>query len=130
MHKTNASILEKGFLNEFQYESKLLGAPQWFKLWAEKYATALDVDTLEDELEQSDYEKVCRDIGTAFVHALRYFMHHDELKERPEINFFRPETRDGRHIWNAFKRDIDQAYRDYEKRVVDGAKGGRPRQER
>lgn len=98
------------------------GRPQWFKLWADKYADALDIENLDNDLTKTQKDKLFMDVGRAFINALFYHIQHDEER----YDYYKPLTRDGRIIWNALKRDIDQSYRDYELRVINGAKGGRP----
>jgi len=99
------------------------GRPQWFKVWVEKYATALDIENLDDDLTPKEKQKLFEEIGKVFINSLFYFNGHD----KGEWSEYKPSTRDGRILWNALKRDIDQSYRDYEKRVADGRKGGRPK---
>ena len=101
------------------------GRPQWYKFWADKYADALDIENLDDDLSGAEKDELFREVGKAFINSLFYFKGHDE----GEWSEYKPATRDGRIIWNALKRDIDQSYRDYEKRVRNGAKGGRPKNE-
>lgn len=101
------------------------GRPQWFKMWGEKYATALDIDNLDDDLDPYEKEALFEDVGRAFINALFYFM--CRANHETKYSVYKPKTRDGRILWNALKRDIDQSYRDYEKRVANGLLGGRPR---
>lgn len=101
------------------------GRPQWFKCWALKYADALDIDFLDDDLTQKEKIVLFQEVGKAFINALFYFRDHDEEKYLS----YKPNTRDGRILWHALKRDIDQSYRDYDKRVENGRKGGRPKKE-
>ena len=101
------------------------GRPQWFKMWVEKYAAALDIDNLDNDLTQKEKEELFKEVGKAFINSLFYFLAHD----KEEYSAYKPSTRDGRILWNALKRDIDQSYRDYDKRVENGGKGGRPPKE-
>ena len=101
------------------------GKPPWFKLWGEKYADALDVDNLDDDLTPQEKEKLFNEVGKAFINALLYFRSIDNGEST--YSSYKAGTRDGRIVWNALKRDIDQSYRDYYKRVENGKKGGRPR---
>lgn len=98
------------------------GRPQWFKLWVEKYATALDIENLDNDLTPKDKQVFFEEVGKVFINSLSYFLGHDEGK----WNEYKPKTRDGRILSNALKRDIDQSYRDYDLRVKNGGKGGRP----
>lgn len=98
------------------------GRPQWYKLWAEKYATALDIENLDIDLTPAEKDKLFKEVGMVFINSLFYFLAHD----KGEYSYYKPSTRDGRILWNALKRDIDQSYRDYDLRVINGAKGGRP----
>lgn len=109
--------------NEFGEGELSTGRPQWYKLWCEKYATALDIDNLDTDLTAKEKEQLFIEVGKAFINSLFYFMAHDE----PQYSNYKPGTRDGRILWNALKRDIDQSYRDYYKRQADGRKGGRPK---
>jgi len=99
------------------------GRPQWYKLWVEKYATALDIENLDTDLSPTEKKKLFEEIGKVFINSLFYFMGHDDGR----WSEYKPSTRDGRILWNALKRDIDQSYRDYDLRVKNGAKGGRPK---
>ena len=99
--------------------------PQWFKLWAEKYATALDIEHLSEDLSPEELGNLFFSIGKVFINALFYFFGHDEGHWKE----YKPQTRDERVLWNALKRDIDQSYRDYDKRVENGSKGGRPKKD-
>ena len=115
-------------LNEWNrqdyYDSNIdEGRPQWFKLWVDKYYAALDIENLDNDLTPQEKDKLFKEVGKAFINALFYFMGHDEDEWRE----YKPGTRDGRILWNALKRDIDQSYRDYDLRVRNGAKGGRPK---
>lgn len=101
------------------------GHPQWFKLWVEKYATALDIENLDEDLDDEEKRELFEDVGRVFINALLYFMCVGNDDDKYYI--YKPLTRDGRVLWNALKRDIEHSYRDYEKRVIDGKKGGRPR---
>lgn len=99
--------------------------PQWFKLWVDKYVTALDIENIDTDLSPAEKELLFREVGMAFINSLFYFMSHD----KDTYSAYKPKTRDGRILWNSLKRDIDQSYRDYELRVRNGAKGGRPKNE-
>lgn len=116
-------------LNEWNGEKEDLqgmftnGRPQWFKLWVEKYATALDIEHLDEDLDPLDKISLFEDVGRVFINSLSYFLGHDKGKWAE----YKPLTRDGRVLWNALKRDIDASYRDYDQRVVNGGKGGRPK---
>lgn len=101
------------------------GRPQWFKLWVEKYATALDIANIDEDLTPKEKNVLFREIGKVFINSLSYFMGHDEGR----WSEYKPSTRDGRILWNALKRDIDQSYKDYDKRVKNGKTGGRPKKE-
>ena len=101
------------------------GRPQWYKLWVEKYAAALDIDNLDKDLSQKEKDILFKEVGIVFINSLSYFLGHDDRKWWE----YTPETRDGRILWNALKRDIDQSYRDYDKRVANGSKGGRPKKD-
>lgn len=98
------------------------GKPKWYKLWVDKYFDAIDIENLDEDLTPEEKEILFREVGKAFINSLFYFMQHDEESH----SFYKPHTRDGKIIYNALKRDIDQSFRDYEKRVIDGRKGGRP----
>lgn len=119
-------------LNEWQdpdYPNSSIeqGRPQWFKIWAEKYADALDIEHLDEDLDAQEKDILFREVGKAFINSLFYFM--ANANEASQYSSYRPSTRDGRIIWNALKRDIDQSFRDYFQRVENGAKGGRPRKQ-
>lgn len=123
-------MVDTDYLNDWQGESGECryteidaGRPQWFKMWVEKYATALDIENLDDDLTQKDKEILFKEVGKVFINSMFYFMGHDAGRWIE----YKPQTRDGRILWNALKRDIDQSYRDYELRVKNGAKGGRPK---
>lgn len=103
------------------------GRPQWFKLWGEKYADALDIENLDADLNQKEKQLLFQEVGKAFINALFYFM--ANAQDKTQYSSYRPQTRDGRILWNALKRDIDQSFRDYEQRVRNGAKGGRPKKQ-
>ncbi len=107
---------------EYRYTEIDKGRPQWFKMWVEKYATALDIENLDDDLTQNEKDILFKEVGKVFINSMFYFMGHDA----GQWSEYKPQTRDGRILWNALKRDIDQSYRDYEMRVKNGAKGGRP----
>lgn len=109
--------------NDVESGDMINGRPQWYKLWVEKYATALDIENLDVDLSPTEKRKLFEEIGKVFINSLFYFMGHDEGR----WSEYKPSTRDGRILWNALKRDIDQSYKDYDKRVENGAKGGRPR---
>ena len=100
------------------------GRPQWFKMWVEKYSIALDIDNIDKEFgDDPDGEKVFfEEVGKCFINALRLFGDFDKKYWNYE-----PQTRDGRVLWNYIKQDVTQSFLDYEKRVNDGKKGGRPR---
>lgn len=103
------------------------GRPQWFKLWACKYADALDIDNLDDDLPPEEKEEFFAEVGRAFINAMFYF--HTYAYGETEYATYKLHTRDGRIIWNALKRDIDQSYKDYAERVAYGRKGGRPKKQ-
>ena len=124
-------MVDTDYLNDWQgdngecrYTEIEEGKPQWFKMWGEKYATALDIENLDNDLDPDEKEELFTDVGRAFINSLFYFMCRANEEER--YSTYKPRTRDGRILWNALKRDIDQSYRDYELRVRNGAKGGRP----
>ncbi len=100
------------------------GRPQWFKLWADKYADVLDIDNMDEDLSPEEKADLFADLGRAFINALFLFKYYTGDDE--DLCSYKILTRDGRIIWNALKRDIDQSYSDYIKRVINGAKGGRP----
>lgn len=101
------------------------GRPQWYKLWGDKYADALDIEHIDEDLTPEEKEELFYEVGKAFINSLFYFKQHDEAN----YSYYKPSTRDGRILWNALKRDIDQSYRDYDLRVKNGAKGGRPKKD-
>ena len=120
-------MIDTNYLNEYNdpecpNTSIGEGRPQWFKLWVDKYVAALDIENLDADLTQTEKRKLFEEVGKAFINSLFYFMGHDQGK----WSEYKPTTRDGRILWNALKRDIDQSYRDYDERVRNGAKGGRP----
>lgn len=108
--------------NEYGEGDLSTGRPQWYKMWVDKYATALDIENLDNDLTPTEKEELFIEVGKVFINSLFYFMAHD----KGEYSYYKPHTRDGRILWNALKRDIDQSYRDYDLRVKNGAKGGRP----
>lgn len=108
--------------NEYGDGETSTGRPQWYKLWCEKYADALDIENIDKDLTPEEKDVLFKEIGKVFINSLFYFFGHDEGK----WSEYKPSTRDGRILWNALKRDIDQSYRDYDLRVQNGAKGGRP----
>lgn len=99
-----------------------IGRPQWYKCWVEKLATALDIENLDRDLTPAERRRLFEEVGKVFINSLFYFLGHDEGR----WSEYKPTTRDGRILWNAMKRDIDQSYRDYELRVEHGKLGGRP----
>lgn len=108
--------------NEYGDGETSTGRPQWYKLWVEKYADALDIENIDKDLTPEEKDVLFKEIGKVFINSLFYFLGHDEGR----WSEYKPSTRDGRILWNALKRDIDQSYRDYDLRVQNGAKGGRP----
>lgn len=108
--------------NEYGDGETSTGRPQWYKLWCEKYADALDIENIDKDLTPEEKNELFNEIGKVFINSLFYFLGHDEGR----WSEYKPSTRDGRILWNALKRDIDQSYRDYDERVKNGAKGGRP----
>lgn len=111
--------------NEYSDGDTSNGRPQWFKLWVDKYAAALDIENLDNDLTPKEKDVLFREVGKAFINSLFYFMGHDEGR----WSEYKPGTRDGKILWNALRRDIDQSYRDYDLRVKNGAKGGRPKKD-
>lgn len=113
----------------FMYDGEEIpaGRPQWFKLWGCKYADALDLENLDLDLSAKEKERLFSEIGKAFINALFYFQTY--AFDKREYCTYKLNTRDGRIIWNALKRDIDASYNDYKERVQNGRKGGRPKKE-
>lgn len=104
--------------------------PPWFKLWGQKYGDILDLDNIDEEYQGIDKELLFKDMGKAFINALLYF--HDFARGQVNEDGFsyrsyKMDTRDGRHIYNALKRDIEASYKDYQDSIKNGHKGGRPR---
>lgn len=122
-HESSNQISTLSNYNEYHNGDMVTGRPQWFKLWVDKYATALDIENLDNDLTPQEKRKLFEEIGKVFINSLFYFMGHDE----GEWCEYKPNTRDGRILWNALKRDIDQSYRDYDLRVKNGSMGGRPK---
>lgn len=120
-----SNIDELNEWNEYSDGETSTGRPQWFKLWCEKYATALDIENLDSDLTQEEKETFFKEVGVVFINSLFYFMGHDQGR----WSEYKPRTRDGKILWNALKRDIDQSYRDYDLRVMNGSKGGRPKKQ-
>ena len=104
------------------------GRPKWFRFWGEKYADALDIFHMDEDLTQADKDKLFKDVGIAFINSLFYFL--CRANEENTYSTYKPHTRDGRILWNALKRDIDQSYRDYEIAKINGAKGGKAKKKR
>ena len=102
--------------------------PQWFKLWGIKYYEDMLVEDIE-ELYPTDSEKIkyFAEIGKAFVNAINYYVNHNEESYLTYI--FDDHIKDGKRLFMSLKRDINQSYRDYEARVENGKKGGRPPKE-
>lgn len=120
-------MTDMDYLNEWnnpEYNNTSIeeGRPQWFKLWVDKYVTALDIENLDEDLSPDEKRLLFEEVGKAFINSLFYFMSHG----KGQYSEYKPRTRDGRILWNSLKRDIDQSYRDYDTRVRNGAKGGRP----
>lgn len=122
-HESSNQISTLSNYNEYGNGDMVTGRPQWFKLWVDKYATALDIENLDNDLTPQEKRKLFEEIGKVFINSLFYFMGHDE----GEWCEYKPSTRDGRILWNALRRDIDQSYRDYDLRVKNGSMGGRPK---
>ena len=113
-------------LGDYESGEYSTGRPQWCKLWADKYAVALDIENLNNDLSEKEKDDLFREVGKAFINGMIYFLAHDEKS----CIVYKLKTRDGRILWNALKRDIDQSYRDYEKSVENGKKGGRPKKDK
>lgn len=98
-------------------------APQWIKLWVEKYCDDICIEDIE-ELYPTDEEEteLVLDVGKAFISALSYYKSQITGEEYRVYKM----SRDARRLYNSFKRDIDQSFNDYELRVENGKKGGRP----
>lgn len=111
--------------NEYSDGDTSNGRPQWYKMWCEKYAAALDIENLDNDLTPKEKDVLFTEVGKVFINSLFYFLEHD----KGEYSYYKPSTRDGRILWNALKRDIDQSYKDYYLRVENGAKGGRPKKD-
>ncbi len=99
------------------------GRPQWWKMWPEKYATALDIENIDKDLTAKEKQKLFEEVGKAFINSMFYFLQHEQAK----YSAYEPGSRDGRILWNALKRDIDNSYKDYQLRVEHGKRGGRPK---
>ena len=120
-------MIDTDYLNEWNNAESgdlITGRPQWFKLWAEKYSVALDIDFWDEEYTDKEKKEFFEDIGRCFVNSLFYYncLNRDENK----YSMYSPKTHFGRILWHALKRDIDQSFRDYIKKVENGKKGGRP----
>ena len=113
---------------EYRYTEIEEGKPQWFKMWGEKYAIALDIEHLDEYMTPKEKTALFEDVGRVFINSMFYFM--CRANDEEQYSEYKPRTRDGRVLWNTMKRDIDQSYRDYELRVKNGAKGGRPPKKR
>lgn len=99
--------------------------PQWFKLWVNKYYDVLGLYDLE-ELEivlSEDLDDFFNDVGRAFINSLLYCVEKDSPEAQKQFGLY---SREGKALYSLLKRDIEQCYRDYDKRVTDGKKGGRP----
>ncbi len=105
-------------MDEMNLRNEETGRPMWFKVWPEKYVTALDLGNLDEDLTAEEREVLFTEVGKAFINGLLFFQGEKEV--------YTIRSRDGKIVWNNLKQDIKQAFRDYEKRVEDGKKGGRP----
>lgn len=92
--------------NENENENK----PTWFKLWV----SHLDVFAEDDGT--INFE----DIGIAVYNALIYLDSHNEEN-------LHKMDKGQKYMFKMLKKDVEQAYKDYEMRVNNGRKGGRPR---
>ena len=99
--------------------------PQWVKLWAEKYYDELCIEDIKEFYptpeEEADF---LLQVGKAFVSALGYYNAHGSGEEFITYKM----NRDGMKLYKSLKRDIDQSYIVYERRVENGKLGGRPKE--
>ena len=100
---------------------------EWFKLWASDFCDDFHIDVLENELDSSERQNLIADVGRAFVNGMNYYymryMEEDDYKAYPLI------TSDGKRLFRKMRAWIDKAFEDYEKKVENGKKGGRPKKE-
>lgn len=97
--------------------------PSWFPVWGAEHAYLLDIDViLMEDVDEQD--EIFRDVGKAFINAVNNFLYHDNNKP-----YFALETYLGRATYKRLTREINKSYMEYDKRVENGKKGGRPRKE-
>lgn len=102
-------------------------APQWIKLWIEKYCDDICLEDIE-ELYPTDEEEteLVIDVGKAFISALSYYKSQITGEEYRVYKM----SRDAKRLYNSFVKDIDQSFKEYEKKAEinreNGKKGGRP----
>lgn len=100
------------------------GKPQWFKLWAEKYYDDLCIEDIHEFYPSVEEEnEFLLDVGKAFVSALAYY--NACTTEEESFSIYQMGL-DGRKLYKSLKRDINQSYESYKRRVENGKKGGRP----
>jgi hypothetical protein len=100
--------------------------PQWVKLWAEKYYDELCIEDIKELYPTPEEElSFLTEVGKAFVSALAYYNSYCDGESYTTYQM----DRDGRRLYKSLKRDIDQSYISYIKRVENGKKGGRPPKE-
>ena len=60
--------------NEYGDGETSTGRPQWYKLWCEKYADALDIENLDKDLTPKEKNELFKEIGKVFINSLFYFL--------------------------------------------------------
>lgn len=101
-------------------------APQWIKLWIEKYCDDICLEDIHELYPDEEENELIRAVGMAFISALSYY------KGRitgEEYLVYSKMNRDGKRLYKSFVKDIDQSFCDYELRVENGKKGGRPKKQ-
>lgn len=107
--------------------------PIWYHLFAEDLYHILDVENLDSDPDFVNNprrkDQLFNDLGRALLNSLIYFKDYYEYGGEDPQAEYPIESRDGRIVYNALKRGIVYSYEEYEERVENGKKGGRPLKE-
>lgn len=106
----------------YDTEGKANG-PTWVKLSIQKLIDFFEVETAEDVVEMiNDDPKLLSEMGKILFNIMLYGYD----RNNDSLTF---EYRDMKALYGLLRQDVDSSYINYEKRVENGRKGGRPKAE-
>lgn len=101
------------------------GKPSWFKIFPKEIIDIIGLQDF-DNFSETETEEAIYTVGAATIDALRYYLH--KSGDSDSVGSL-DDSRQYKTILMLYIKHIAKAFTDYQERVENGRKGGRPKKE-